>query len=48
VRVIAPAETHAALERGRADLLEAGSIESLSVEAGDAIECVVELASPST
>ncbi|HEY3485203.1 MAG TPA: class I tRNA ligase family protein, partial [Ilumatobacteraceae bacterium] len=48
LRVLAPADTHEALERGRADLLEAGSIESLTVEAGETLECAVELASPST
>ena len=48
LRVSAPADAHAALELGRADLLEAGSIEELTVETGDALSCAVELASPST
>jgi hypothetical protein len=45
--VSAPDELHAALEAGRADLVEAGSILELTVERGDALRSDVTLA-PST
>ena len=47
LRVTVPAATLGALEAGRADLLEAGSIQHVDIVAGDTVGCVVELA-PST
>jgi valyl-tRNA synthetase len=47
LRVTLPAGDHAALEAGRADLLEAGSIRAMSVEPGDQLRCDVELADAS-
>ncbi|MEX2627829.1 MAG: class I tRNA ligase family protein, partial [Ilumatobacteraceae bacterium] len=44
VSVGVPAAQLAAIESGRADLVEAGTIETLDVHAADALEVVVELA----
>ncbi len=46
--ISAPAELHAALEVGRSDLLDAGSIENVVVGDGDAIRTSVELATVET
>jgi len=42
--VTAPEATHAALAAGRSDLLDAGSIRDLTVQAGDQVSTVVTLA----
>jgi valyl-tRNA synthetase len=42
--VSAPPELHAALEAGRADLVDAGSIEDLSIIDGDTLATAVTLA----
>jgi valyl-tRNA synthetase len=42
--VTAPASMHAAIEAGRADLSDAGSIESVIVETGDELRCAIALA----
>jgi valyl-tRNA synthetase len=47
LRVSLPAASHAAFDAGRADLLEAGSIRSLTVVAGDQLDCNVVLADAS-
>ncbi len=44
VGVRAPAAAHAAIEAGRVDLCDAGTIASLTVETGETIECTVVLA----
>jgi valyl-tRNA synthetase len=45
--ITAPATTHAALELGRSDLLDAGSIEQLTVADGEALACDTVLAESS-
>jgi valyl-tRNA synthetase len=47
LRVTVPAAARGAFDAGRADLLEAGSIMHVEIEAGDVVGCDVELA-PST
>jgi valyl-tRNA synthetase len=47
LRVSLPAASHAAFDAGRADLLEAGSIRSLTVVAGEQLDCDVVLADAS-
>ena len=47
LRVSLPDASHAALDAGRADLLEAGSIRSLTVVAGEQLDCDVVLADAS-
>jgi valyl-tRNA synthetase len=47
LRVALPAASHAAFDAGRADLLEAGSVRSLTVVAGEQLDCDVVLADAS-
>ncbi len=44
LEIAAPASWHAAIEAGRADLLDAGSIERMTVSAGDELVAAVRLA----